>query len=470
MLQCYDSCINCAFFYESQDRYAMNKSRNDSTKGTVTMKKSAAYSTRLPTLLIGVALITLWLTSTAQAQVKQKAQTSAQGEVSTASADALPSAFPEERESRAEGFMTPLGFKVNFSGYTQVRYQRIEDDESLTQFVGRNDGFGMSNARLIFDVQKDELAAYFSIEGSRDRRRPNNRADGDVRTMMLDAFLTYELSPKLRLHLGRFKPAYDANELESTADLLFIDRALESRGVLGVEGLNVAGLSLTRQAGAQLDGVVPFSPKKTLRLKYFISVTNGNNGERPLNDNDALSYTGRLEFVGRMSSKVVFVIGGGAYYNEITEGELPDLISETRVGFTADARLHLYGLKLRGQWMRQETDYIDIEAEPKRIAEGFHAIVGYDLGRLAPSLKGIMPAYRFAQYDPTKSAVSTDPTLSSTLIRDQVTHHTIGGNVFFQKRPSKRPLKLQLNYTLAQEQAKRATDNDRLDVMLQMMF
>ena len=90
---------------------------------------------------------------------------------------------------------------------------------------------------------------------------------------------------------------------------------------------------------------------KNSRLKYFVSLTNGNTAERPLNDNDNISVVGRAEFIHRSSRKVRMKIGGGAYLNEITEGELPDLIAEERIGYTADFALKLYALRLRGQWI-----------------------------------------------------------------------------------------------------------------------
>ena len=380
-------------------------------------------------------------------------------------------AFPGEAEKAKKKSLSTRGFELSVEGYTQVRYQRIEDDAEVASFIGRNDGFGLSNARLNFEAKKDRLSAFFSLEGARDRRLPNNRAEGEVRTMMLDAFFTYEFSPMFRVQLGRFKPAFDANELESTAGLLFVDRALESRGVLGVEGLNVAGLSLPRQQGVQANGVIAFDKKKDTRLKYYLSFVNGNTAERPLNDNDGIAVVARTELDLRVNRKVRLKLGGGAYMNEITEGELPDLISEKRMGYTADAALKLYGLRLRGQWMRQDSTFVDVPQEPERVAEGYHAIVGFDLGQLTSALKGLMPAYRFATFDPTKEAESDNATLAAGLDADALTHHTVSLNVFMNRMQSvQEPLKLQINYTITQEEEARRSDNDRLDVLLQMSF
>ncbi len=423
--------------------------------------------TFLPRSLCGLLLLCFPLCSISTAQ-KQNDDSALSAKINT---PAEAKAFPAERPTPKYGFWTARGFEVSLEGYTQVRYQRIEEDPEVASFIGRNDGFGLSNARLNLEARKDELSAFFSIEGARDRRLPNNRADGEVRTLMLDAYLTYEFSPMFRVQLGRFKPAYDANELESTAGLLFIDRALESRGVLGVEGLNVAGLSLPRQQGAQVNGVIAFDRKKDAKLKYFVSFTNGNTAEQPLNDNDNISIVGRAELNLRVNRKIKMTFGGGAYLNEITEGALPDLISEERMGYTADASLRLYGLRLRGQWMRQDSTFIDVPQEPERVAQGYHAIVGFDLGQLVPALKGVMPAYRFATYDPTYEAESDNSTLAAGLDADLVTHHSVGLNLFMNRMTSvKKPLKLQLNYTIAQEESARQASNDRFDLLVQMSF
>jgi hypothetical protein len=285
---------------------------------------------------------------------------------------------------------------------------------------------------------------------------------------MLDAFFDYELIPAFTLRFGRFKPAYDANELESTARLLFVDRALESRGVLGVEGINERGLSLTRHTGVQLISRARFT--KDMGLKLIASVTNGNSAERALNDNESLAYTGRLVFKARFNRDVKLRVGGGAYLNEATSGELPDLISERRVGMTGDVMLELYGLIMQGQWMRQDTTFVEVVDEPTRTGEGFHIVAGLDLGILSPTLRGVIPAYRFANYDPTKRVDSTDATLQTALDADALTHHTIGLTALLTKSPLEQPLKLQVNYTLAREQEARAARNDRLDLMLQVMF
>ena len=59
--------------------------------------------------------------------------------------------------------------------------------------------------------------------------------------------------------------------------MLFIDRAVESRGIRGVEGFNMNGLSLTRQVGIQSYGQYPIAGE--WQVAYSLSVTNGSNAK-----------------------------------------------------------------------------------------------------------------------------------------------------------------------------------------------
>ena len=52
--------------------------------------------------------------------------------------------------------LSSRGFELNLEGYMQVRYQQIENDEEVGSFIGRNDGFGLSNARVNLDARRVE--------------------------------------------------------------------------------------------------------------------------------------------------------------------------------------------------------------------------------------------------------------------------------------------------------------------------
>ena len=82
-----------------------------------------------------------------------------------------------------------------------------------------------------------------------------------------------------------------------------------------------------------------------------------------------------------------------------------------------------------------------------------------------------MPAYRYATLDPTKEAESDNATLAAGLDADALIHHTISLNIFMNRiKEIQEPLKLQINYTFTHEEEARRSNNDRLDVLLQMSF
>lgn len=351
-------------------------------------------------------------------------------------------------------------FEVEVSGYVRVAHRTILEDEAETQFVGRNDGFAMDNARLIVEARKGPLTGYVSIDGAVDRRDASNTATGRVDVGLKDAYVGYarEDLPYLALMAGQFKPAFDAEEDQSTKEMLFIDRAIESRGVKGVEGYNLDGLSLDRQVGLMVYGEPTFGP---LAVGYYVSVTNGNGANEPLNDNDELAYTARVE----VGFDEMVTAGVGFNQNRRTTGdELEDLIDEDVQSVAADLRADIdvgpVGLIVQGQFMQQTASFPDVPVEPDRVAQGYHA----SLGVTAPM--GLVLAYRYGFLDPTVEVDSEDPTLSDDFKVDAVTHHTIA----LSWEGETVPLKAAVNYTIAQEEEGREVDNDRLDFLMQVAF
>lgn len=367
----------------------------------------------------------------------------------------------EPKQDLAEPDAAIGGFAIDLSGYLRAQYTFVQDDERRTDFVGRNDGFSIANARFIIDAARDDVRARLSFDGAVDRRDERNTAKGEVRAALKDAYVAWEPFGWLNVRAGQFKPPFDAEELQSTADLLFIDRAVESRGVHGVEGFNVDGLSLERQAGVMLYSAPLMLEDLPLGAAYYLSASNGSGANRPLNDNDALALTGRLEvFVGDWVT-----VGGGVFYDQATTGDPPDLLDEDRLGIAADIGVEVHDLLLFAQFMQVRTEFPDVPAQPDRVARGYHAEIGYRLPW------GLIPAYRYAFYDPTTDFEADDPAVQARLETDELTYHTFG----LTWLPPGVPLKLQVNYTLTLEDEPFETDdndldNDRVDALVQATF
>src|SRR5690606_34788240 len=77
---------------------------------------------------------------------------------------------------------------------------------------------------------------------------------GRLTTGLKDAYLGYSFGEWGQVYAGRFKPPYDVESLTPTRDLLFVNTALESRGVLPHEGFSadMTGMAPGRQLGLML--------------------------------------------------------------------------------------------------------------------------------------------------------------------------------------------------------------------------
>lgn len=358
--------------------------------------------------------------------------------------------------AHADGHDEANQFDLAINGYLRTVLGFVHDDATQTDFVGRNDGFKVGNARLIVSGSYRDLHFELGLDGAVDRRDGSNTATGEVKVSLKDAFVRYAPWSWLHLTVGQFKPPFDAEELTSTRSMLFIDRAVESRGVLGVEGRNVAGLSLDRQVGVMLSSDDLMLASVPLGLRYYVAVTDGTDANHPLNDNDSFAYTGRLEFLWSDH----LVVGVGAHHNAQTLGEAPDLLNQTRFGLAADLSLDIAGVLLRGQFMRFTTTVDDVEGEPEITAMGYHAQIGYELPW------GFVPAYRFASYDPTSDFDAGDPAVASQFDADALMYHTVGLAWFAPGYPAR----LAFNYTLTVEEDARELNNDRVDFLVQVEF
>ncbi len=347
---------------------------------------------------------------------------------------------------------------VTVSGYVRARYGMVLEGEEGPDFVGINDGFFLDNARLIIGAKKGAVDSIISIDGAVDRRSAANTASGQVDVGLKDAWVGYTVNEHLKIQAGQFKPPFDAEELRSTRAMFFIQRAVDSRGVRGVEGYNVQGLSLPRQAGALLSGDLGLGGG--FGLGYGVSVTNGSGANHPTNDNDDLAYTGRLT-IGHDSH---MTLGAGVHYNRLTNGAAPDLFSDDELAWVVDFEyrrtMGAIGFFMSAQYLMRETTSVDVESEPKTSATGYHGSLGFNL----PA--GFSLGYRYAYLDPTSKFEAEDPVVETVLETDAITHHTVG----LGYDVASAPLGFKLNYTLAQEDAGRELDNDRVDILMQASF
>jgi hypothetical protein len=343
-------------------------------------------------------------------------------------------------------------------GYLRTVFSAILEDGKGPDYVGKNDGFQMANARIGVEVTRGRTRAVVSADGAVDRRDELNSSQGDVEVRLRDAFAEYTVCSGFKVAAGQFEPPYDAEELTSNTELVFVDQAVESRGVKGVEGWNLDGLSLEREVGLLLStGDVYFTEgDEGPGMTASFALTNGSSAKDPVNDNESLAYTGRLEFLwGRLVR-----LGLAANVNSVSTNVPPDQVTDDQFGLAADLRVDFMGAHVLGQFMRRTSTPKDVAAEPEVIAQGFHVQGAYD----APF--GLTPGYRYAQYDPTAEIQVEDPVTAANYDQDEIKVHTFG----LSWRVPDEFLTLKVNYHVMLEDEARKLANDRFDFLVQGEF
>ena len=330
-------------------------------------------------------------------------------------------------------------------GYLRMEYIAVQDDPNV-QFVGRDDGFELQNARVgVHGRYGDRLAATLAFDGAVDERAQVNSPQGTLGFNLKDAFADVTLGGQAVLRAGYFLPWVDPEALVADTSLEFVDYPIESRGVRATEGFQTPGLPPGRSLGvalhldpaSMLGTPVPISGPA---FGFEVAVQNGADEYASNNDNDqpALSVSALLRWPHNSWLMVA------ARYNERTIGTLPFRQDETDYQATASARVELGPIALGGGLVIEHTTF-DTTGGPSQDAYGGHAQA---LVRI-PFTLPLQIGYRFAVLDP-----------SSLVTTDRVIEHTVGAVLAV---PSYR-VRLLMQFVVPVEQAARELSNDRFQV------
>lgn len=357
----------------------------------------------------------------------------------------------------------PGEWSFSFGGYVRVGYRYITNDPALG-VVGRNDGFILANARpLVVGKYGRSFGFRIQLEGASEIGSGTTNPGRELVARLRDAFLFYSPHPALELQAGRFRAPFELEALFSTGDMMFPTRSVVSEGVSDFEGRELTGLSVDREVGVMLTASTPIFPladdiakPEGPGVSYALAVTNGSSADISLNDNDQLSYYGRL---GLHWSDLVR-LGGAAYYNDQTLGDPPDQVGEALLGMTGDLSLAVAGFTLAASYTQVEVT-AEVEAEPVRTSQGYQVQMGWQ----DPWI-GLQPAVRWASYSPYADypgrATKPDPAFEGR----ELNHLSVGLNF----NPPGLPIRSLLTYTLTLEQETRELNNDRLDLLLQVSW
>lgn len=342
------------------------------------------------------------------------------------------------------GVKTNFGMTISWDGFLRVLAEVVENDPQST-FIGRNDGFRLGNARLGTRIQWEDLTGYISIDAAVGQAESFNDPNQTFRVRMVDAFLRYDFSGYAGVQIGRFKSPYDVAFLASSADLIFIDRPVESRGVLATRGNQVIGMNQDRQLGIMISRDRIGLTKDGFDLGYALALTNGRTFDLALNDNDRPAGFARIML--HWSTWLTLNLAG--FTDNRTVGILPNLFDEDVLGGEVSLRFAMFGLTIEAQFLIQNTEF-DTSGRPDVTSYGAHAQWDYQLW-------DFRFGYRFAWYEPNRDDLDD---------ADQIMEHTVALMYLVPQIP----LRFALAGTVANEQAGRKVDNNRITLLAQFKF
>lgn len=342
------------------------------------------------------------------------------------------------------------------TGYLRLGYRHVMRDENV-DFVGRNNGFDIANARIGMLGAHEEAGVSFklTVDGAVDRDRGINTPEGDIDVALRDAWVRYTPG-YVALQVGQFQAPFTAESMLSTSRLAFIDRAVGEQGVDAGTGFEMPGLDLSRQRGAMLstDGVIEAG---LLYLGAWAMVADGNGSNQQFNDNGRFAFYGRAQ-LGFLD---IITVGFSGYLNDRTEGDRPNRFVEKDRAWALDLAVEWIDLHAYFEMIRQTTEFTTL-GTPEREQRAMHAQVNYDirLDRLT-----LTPGYRFATFDPYADAGDASGIDLGTF---SVQHHTV--SLKLARELDGVRLATHLEYTHAAEDSARELNNDIVQGLVSVAF
>lgn len=350
----------------------------------------------------------------------------------TPAPDATPDATSTELVDKE---VAPPAFDYKPFGYLRMQYIAVQSDPNV-QFVGRDDGFELQNARIGVRGSLQDIVRYvISIDGAVDERA-QNMVEGKLRVGLRDAYADLWISRAIAVRAGYFETWASPDALVPDTAREFVDKPLEIRGMRSTEGWYTPGLPPGRSLGA----AVRLDPERPNALGLELAVQNGADEFSSNNDNDKPAVSAAALF--RLPSDGFLV--AAARYNPRTVGELPFRQDETDLQGSVGAQVSAGPVSVGAGAIVQRTTF-ESTGGPTQNAFGAHGQLMFRI----PGERPISIGYRFGILDP-----------SSLIVTDRVIEHTAGALVAV---PQLR-MRFQLQATHVQEQAARELSNSRIQV------
>ena len=323
--------------------------------------------------------------------------------------------------AKVKAFPINAGKKIQLAGYTQVRYQMLEE-------AGKPDGFDIRRARL--DV-KGIISPYWSY-----------RVQFDLAgtPKLIDAYAELKLNDQFNFTIGQAKIPFSLENLTSSNKLELIDRS-QAVEALVARGKDVGGNQNGRDIGIQLGGTILKLKDRPL-LDYRLGIYNGA-GINVADNNEKKDFAARFilhPLTGLDISGALY--NGSRFVPEIKNGTVVTTPSKnvTRDRYGFDLSYDLKNLSVRSEYTHGTDDQIE--------REGYYVQGSYYF--LERKLQ-VLAKYDF--YDADKA-----------LIKNASDWYVLGAN--YNLNPN---VRLQANYTFKQEEGI-SINNNFASVQFQIGF
>src|SRR5664279_2152558 len=195
----------------------------------------------------------------------------------------------QEIESTKKTFLVLAARQIQVSGYTQIRYQALEEK-------GKKDGFDIRRARLDLNGNFTPYLSYRLM------------TDFAASPKLLDAYAEIKLNDYFIITLGQFRIPFSSENLMPVRKLDLIDFS-QAVDALVFRSKDVIGNQNGRDIGVQLGGALIKSGNTNL-VEYRIGVFNGSGINIADTANKAKDIAARL-----VINPVKGLSFGASYYN-----------------------------------------------------------------------------------------------------------------------------------------------------------
>jgi phosphate-selective porin OprO and OprP len=268
----------------------------------------------------------------------------------------------QEADANKKSFFTTAARSIQFAGYTQVRYQALEEK-------GKLDGFDVRRAR--FDM-KGSFTPYFGYR---------LQADFAGSPKLLDAYAEIKLNDYFNFTVGQFRIPFSVENLTSMNKFELIDFS-QAVDALVARSKDVIGNQNGRDIGIQLGGSLVKTKSNPAWVEYRIGIFNGSGINIADTANEAKDVVGRL-IVNPLKGLSI----GGSYYNGWGKAIKPAAKykgrSQIRNRFGVEASYVRPRLTLRGEYIAGKDG--DVKKAGWYIMTGYYiipqklqAVVKYD--------------------------------------------------------------------------------------------